>query len=206
MHDWKLIMQERSYKVQLSAALEQAAAESEARAKAEQKAKEDKEEMARKMLKAGMAPDTVAEISGIPAKELLSLAMPQTSKDETLEKTASASPPALLDTQAAEEAAAAIALEKIPYACIQNVSNLMPAARNGKVVAVVESDSDIVFVQQLAGDKNLGVVYHIDSKDIPPGLNLTLGANLSITKASDGNISIKTREERGQNRDEGIER
>ncbi|MDR2528762.1 MAG: Rpn family recombination-promoting nuclease/putative transposase, partial [Synergistaceae bacterium] len=34
MHDWKLIMQERSYKVQLSAALEQAAAESEARAKA----------------------------------------------------------------------------------------------------------------------------------------------------------------------------
>ena len=79
MHDWKLIMQERSYKVQLSAALEQAAAESEARAKArlkaEQKARleaeqKTREEMARKMLKAGMAPDAVAEFSGIPVKEL----------------------------------------------------------------------------------------------------------------------------------------
>ncbi|MDR2522947.1 MAG: Rpn family recombination-promoting nuclease/putative transposase [Synergistaceae bacterium] len=172
----------------------------------EQKAKEDKEEMARKMLKAGMAPDTVAEISGIPAKELLSLVMPQTSKDETIKKAASAPYVSFTDKQAAEDAAVAAAKQQMGSGSfIINAKEVTPGTYNGKIVAAVKSDSDIVFVQQLAGDKSLSVMYHMDLKDIQPGLNITVGANPTITKARDGNITIKTLE-RGQERDKGMER
>ena len=89
---------------------------------------------------------------------------------------------------------------------IIKASHATPGTHNGKVVAVVENDSNILFVQQLAGDKSLGVVYRMDLEDIPPGLNITLGANLSITKDRDGNITVKALEERGRDRDKGMER
>ena len=113
------------------------------------------------------------------------------------------SEPAALDKQAAEKAAIAIAKQEMGLGSLITIAG--PSTRNGRIVAVVESDSDIVFVQQLAGNKKQGTLYHIDPQNIPSGLNITLGADLSITKARDGNVTIKTREEQ-ERTDRGYER
>jgi hypothetical protein len=96
-----------------------------------------------------------------------------------------------------EDIAENVARREMGTSFIIKASHVTPGTHNGKVVAAVKSDSDIVFVQQLAGDKSLGVMYHMDLKDIQPGLNITVGANLAITKDRNGDITVKALEERG---------
>jgi hypothetical protein len=104
----------------------------------------------------------------------------------------------IMNFRSSEEIAEETALREMPpESFVTEVSHMKPAVRNGKVIAVVENDSDIVFVQQLAGDKTLGVMYHMTPKDIPPGLNITVGASLAVTKDRSGDITVKALEERG---------
>ncbi|MDR2522944.1 MAG: hypothetical protein LBC93_04505 [Synergistaceae bacterium] len=112
----------------------------------------------------------------------------------------------VINKQAAEDAAIAIAKQEMGFGSfIINAEGVTPGTYNGKIVALVKSDSDIVFAQQFAGNKKQGALYHITPQNIPSGLNIALGANLCVTKSHDGNVTVKTWEEQERS-DRGYER
>ena len=184
----KVLMEEISDKT-----LEAHALEAEKKARAEEKARLEAEKSTRKLakelLKTGTALDVVAELSKIPVEELRML---QASENvQTYEN--------------AKKAAIATAKQAMGPDSFVTTASETSFARNGKIVAVVKSDSDTVFVQQLAGNDKQGILYHIDPKNIPSGLKITPEANLSITKDDKG-ITIETLKKHDQSQDQGMER